>query len=82
MPVTDHSTVMQLWLKIDLDLIHIYITIPLGCRIGVHQVDTGRNLFTVFSVNTFMHKYNGQYGKVFIRLNVLDTIFFQIFDDW
>ena len=29
-----------------------------------------------------MYKDNDQYGKVLIKLNVLNTIFLQPFDDW
>ena len=41
----------------------------------------GGTLFTNFTVNYCMYEYKNQYGKVSLRLNILDTKMFQPFGD-
>ena len=82
MPVTAHSTFMQLWLRIDLALSSISIDMPLGHQLGGAHIDIGNILCTTFSVNNFMYEDNNQYGKVSLILNVLDTKISWPFDNW
>ena len=63
-PVTDHSTFLQLCLIIELSLSNISIALLLYHQLEGAHIGTGRNLCTPFSVNTYMNKENDKYGEV------------------
>ena len=56
MPVTSHYYFVNLCLRIGLALSNISIVISLYPQLEGDQLDTGSNLCTIFSINSFMYK--------------------------
>ena len=82
MPVTSHYTFMTLWLMIYLTLSYISIDMPLVHQLEGDQLYTWMNSCKTPSVDIFIYKYNYQYSKVLIILNVLDTKKIGLFNYW